>query len=57
MRTVFLDEAFKYVKKGGSRRGSSGGGLILNISSTLHYTATWYQINVSVAKVGLVQFI
>lgn len=44
-------EALKYLKKGGPGRGSSGGGTILNISATLHYTAAWYQIHVSAAKV------
>lgn len=40
-------EAVKYLKKDGGERG----GLILNISATLHYTASWYQIHVSAAKV------
>lgn len=44
-------EALKYLKKGGPGRSSSGGGTILNISATLHYTASWYQIHVSAAKV------
>lgn len=45
-------EAVKYLKKGGPGRTSScTGGLILNISATLHYTASWYQIHVSAAKV------
>lgn len=45
-------EALKYLKKGGpGRDSSSGGGSILNISATLHYTASWYQIHVSAAKV------
>lgn len=44
-------EALKYLKKGGLGRSSSGGGTILNISATLHYTASWYQIHVSAAKV------
>ncbi|KAK0597385.1 hypothetical protein LWI29_024773 [Acer saccharum] len=34
-------EALKYLKKGGPGRGSSSGGTILNISATLHYTASW----------------
>ncbi|KAJ9564877.1 hypothetical protein OSB04_000843 [Centaurea solstitialis] len=37
-------EALKYMKKGGS---------IINISATLHYTATWYQIHVSAAKAAV----
>lgn len=44
-------EALKYLKKGGPGRSPSGGGSILNISATLHYTASWYQIHVSAAKV------
>lgn len=44
-------EALKYLKKGGPGKGSSCGGIILNISATLHYTASWYQIHVSAAKV------
>lgn len=45
-------EALKYLKKGGPGRSSSTGGSILNISATLHYTASWYQIHVSAAKVS-----
>lgn len=44
-------EALKYLKKDGPGKTSSSGGLILNISATLHYTAAWYQIHVSAAKV------
>ncbi|KAF3676035.1 Peroxisomal 2,4-dienoyl-CoA reductase [Capsicum annuum] len=43
-------EALNYIKKGGPRRSSTSGGLILNISVTLHYTTSWYQIHVAVAK-------
>ncbi|KAG6687218.1 hypothetical protein I3843_11G059400 [Carya illinoinensis] len=46
-------EALKYLKKGGPGRSSSGGGTILNISATLHYTASWYQIHVSAAKAAV----
>ncbi|KDP25070.1 hypothetical protein JCGZ_22605 [Jatropha curcas] len=46
-------EALKYLKKGGLGRSSSGGGTILNISATLHYTAAWYQIHVSAAKAAV----
>ncbi|GMJ13801.1 short-chain dehydrogenase-reductase B [Hibiscus trionum] len=46
-------EALKYLKKGGHGRNSSGGGSILNISATLHYTASWYQIHVSAAKAAV----
>ncbi|KAK4837759.1 hypothetical protein QYF36_008233 [Acer negundo] len=46
-------EALKYLKKGGPGRGSSSGGTILNISATLHYTASWYQIHVSAAKAAI----
>ena len=45
-------EALRYLKKGAPGKDSSvGGGIIINISATLHYTATWYQIHVSAAKV------
>ncbi|XP_045802995.1 peroxisomal 2,4-dienoyl-CoA reductase [(3E)-enoyl-CoA-producing]-like [Trifolium pratense] len=46
-------EALKYLKKGGPGRSSSSGGAIINISATLHYTATWYQIHVSAAKAAV----
>ncbi|EEF48760.1 peroxisomal 2,4-dienoyl-CoA reductase [(3E)-enoyl-CoA-producing] [Ricinus communis] len=46
-------ESLKYLKIGGLGRSSSGGGTILNISATLHYTAAWYQIHVSAAKAAV----
>ncbi|XWS10410.1 hypothetical protein CRYUN_Cryun39dG0074800 [Craigia yunnanensis] len=46
-------ETLKYLKKGGHGRSSSGGGSILNISATLHYTAAWYQIHVSAAEAAV----
>ncbi|CAA6669837.1 unnamed protein product [Spirodela intermedia] len=46
-------EALKYLKAGAGGRAPSDGGLILNISATLHYTAAWYQINVSAAKAAV----
>ncbi|KAK8464318.1 hypothetical protein PHAVU_011G177250 [Phaseolus vulgaris] len=47
-------EALKYLKKGGEgKSSSSGGGSIINISATLHYTASWYQIHVSAAKAAV----
>lgn len=46
-------EALKYLKKGAPGRGSARGGTILNISATLHYTASWYQIHVSAAKAAV----
>ncbi|KAJ6849313.1 peroxisomal 2,4-dienoyl-CoA reductase-like [Iris pallida] len=46
-------EALKYLKKGGIGNDSSTGGLIVNISATLHYTAAWYQIHVSAAKAAV----
>ncbi|XP_065870992.1 peroxisomal 2,4-dienoyl-CoA reductase [(3E)-enoyl-CoA-producing]-like [Euphorbia lathyris] len=47
-------EALKYIKKGGLGRGASdGGGSIINISATLHYTAAWYQVHVSAAKAAI----
>ncbi|KAJ8542740.1 hypothetical protein K7X08_005263 [Anisodus acutangulus] len=33
-------------------RSLTSGGMILNISATLHYTASWYQIHVVAAKVS-----
>lgn len=46
-------EALKYLKKGGPGRSSAGGGSILNISATLHNTASWYQIHVAAAKAAV----
>ncbi|WVZ64249.1 hypothetical protein U9M48_013801 [Paspalum notatum var. saurae] len=46
-------EALKYLKKGGPGRSPSSGGLIINISATLQYTASWYQIHLSAAKAGV----
>ncbi|KAG1365121.1 putative peroxisomal 2,4-dienoyl-CoA reductase [Cocos nucifera] len=46
-------EALKYLKKGGPGKGPSTGGLILNISATLHYTASWYQIHLCAAKAAV----
>ncbi|KAL6514042.1 hypothetical protein OROMI_022689 [Orobanche minor] len=46
-------EALKYLKKDAPGRNSSSGGFILNISATLHYTASWYQIHVSAAKAAV----
>ncbi|PON74431.1 Short-chain dehydrogenase/reductase [Parasponia andersonii] len=47
-------EALKYLKKGGpGRSNSSGGGIILNISATFHYTAAWYQIHLCAAKAAV----
>ncbi|KAK3432540.1 peroxisomal 2,4-dienoyl-CoA reductase [Eucalyptus grandis] len=46
-------EALKYLKKGGPGKEPSCGGTIINISATLHYTATWYQIHVSAAKAAV----
>ncbi|GKA53801.1 peroxisomal 2,4-dienoyl-CoA reductase-like protein [Tanacetum coccineum] len=46
--------ALNYLKKGGlGRINDDAGGLILNISATLHYTASWYQIHVSAAKAAV----
>lgn len=53
---IMCHEALKYLKKGGPGKDSSSGGIIINISATLHYTATWYQIHVSAAKVGAFGF-
>lgn len=46
-------EALKYLKNGGLGKQGGAGGLILNISATLHYTATWYQLHVSSAKAAI----
>lgn len=47
-------EALNYLKKGAPGRSSDdSGGLILNISATLHYTAAWYQIHVAAAKAAV----
>ncbi|KAI3703727.1 hypothetical protein L1987_73921 [Smallanthus sonchifolius] len=47
-------EAVGYLKKGGPGRSSDdSGGIILNISATLHYTAAWYQIHVAAAKAAV----
>ncbi|KAB2086844.1 hypothetical protein ES319_A04G063700v1 [Gossypium barbadense] len=46
-------ETLKYLKKGGHGRNSSRGGSILNITATLHYTASWYQIHVAAAKAAV----
>lgn len=51
---IMCHEALKYLKKGGrGKASSSSGGIIINISATLHYTATWYQIHVSAAKAAV----
>ncbi|KAJ8758756.1 hypothetical protein K2173_000477 [Erythroxylum novogranatense] len=46
-------EALRYLKKGGPGKDPSDGGIIINISATLHYTASWYQIHVSAAKAAV----
>lgn len=47
-------EALKYLKKGAAGRSSDhSGGIILNISATLHYTASWYQVHVAAAKAAV----
>jgi peroxisomal 2,4-dienoyl-CoA reductase len=46
-------EALKYLKKGAPGRDTASGGSILNISATLHYTASWYQLHVSAAKAAV----
>ncbi|KAL2621430.1 hypothetical protein R1flu_001635 [Riccia fluitans] len=45
--------ALHYLKKGGKGKQPDEGGVILNISATLHYTASWYQIHVSAAKAAV----
>ncbi|CAK9135539.1 unnamed protein product [Ilex paraguariensis] len=46
-------EALQYLRKGGLGKDPSSGGIIINISATLHYTATWYQVHVSAAKAAV----
>ncbi|KAF3450018.1 hypothetical protein FNV43_RR06097 [Rhamnella rubrinervis] len=46
-------EALKYLKKGALGKDLVSGGTIINISATLHYTATCYQIHVSAAKAAV----
>ncbi|GJN01767.1 hypothetical protein PR202_ga19062 [Eleusine coracana subsp. coracana] len=51
---IMCHEALKYLKKGApGRSDTSTGGLIINISATLQYTAAWYQIHLSAAKSGV----
>uniref|UniRef100_A0A0C9RSC0 2,4-dienoyl-CoA reductase [(3E)-enoyl-CoA-producing] n=1 Tax=Wollemia nobilis TaxID=56998 RepID=A0A0C9RSC0_9CONI len=45
--------ALQYLRKGGVGKDPSDTGVILNISATLHYTASWYQIHVSAAKAAV----
>ncbi|KAM7530297.1 hypothetical protein LguiB_033707 [Lonicera macranthoides] len=45
--------ALKYLKKGGPGKEPSSCGIIINITATLHITATWYQIHVSAAKAAV----
>ncbi|KAG5234439.1 peroxisomal 2,4-dienoyl-CoA reductase [Salix suchowensis] len=40
-------------ERGTGKDPSTAGGTIINISATLHYTATWYQIHVSAAKAAV----
>ncbi|XP_047256191.1 peroxisomal 2,4-dienoyl-CoA reductase [(3E)-enoyl-CoA-producing]-like [Capsicum annuum] len=46
-------EALNYIKKGGPGRSLTTSGLILNISATLYYTASCYQIHVDIVKVAV----
>lgn len=43
--------AVQYLKRGGKGKGPDECGVIISISATLQYTAQWYQIHVSAAKV------
>jgi peroxisomal 2,4-dienoyl-CoA reductase len=49
--------ALQYLKKGGQGKSPSEGGVILNISATFQYSAEWYQIHVTAAKVSLSVFL
>lgn len=53
---IMCHEAFKYLKKGGLGKDPSTGGTIINITATLHYGATWYQIHASAAKVSKISW-
>ena len=44
-----------YLAKGAPGKEASEGGLILNISATLHYNAAWYQTHLNAAKVCLIR--
>ncbi|PHT68774.1 Peroxisomal 2,4-dienoyl-CoA reductase [Capsicum annuum] len=46
-------EPLNYIKKGGPGRSLTTSGLILNISATLYYTASCYQIHVDIVKVAV----
>ncbi|KAJ0975902.1 hypothetical protein J5N97_017867 [Dioscorea zingiberensis] len=50
---IMCHATLKYLKKGAPGKEPTVGGLILNISATLHYTAFWYQIHVSAAKAAV----
>ncbi|KAB1997844.1 hypothetical protein ES319_D12G050700v1 [Gossypium barbadense] len=50
---IMCHEALKYLKKGGLGKDPSTGGTIINITATLHYGATWYQIHASAAKAAI----
>jgi peroxisomal 2,4-dienoyl-CoA reductase len=43
--------ALHHLKAGGTGKTAKDSGCIINISATLHYSAQWYQIHVSAAKV------
>ncbi|BBN16433.1 2,4-dienoyl-CoA reductase [(3E)-enoyl-CoA-producing], peroxisomal [Marchantia polymorpha subsp. ruderalis] len=45
--------ALHYLKKGGQGKQPQEGGVIINISATLHYSAQWYQLHVSAAKAAI----
>jgi peroxisomal 2,4-dienoyl-CoA reductase len=49
--------ALQYLKKGGQGKSPLEGGVILNISTTFQYSAEWYQIHVTAAKVSLSVFL
>lgn len=42
-----------YLAKGAQGKDASEGGLILNISATLHYSAGWYQTHLNAAKAAV----
>lgn len=49
--------ALHHLKAGGTGKDATEFGLIVNISATLQYSAQWYQVHVSAAKVDFSLYI
>lgn len=45
--------ALNYLKQGGKGKAPTEAGVIISISATLHYSASWYQIHVAAAKAAV----